>query len=205
MARPKGRGIEKRRRLREEERAAARTSATRRKTLLWALVAVVMIGGAALYVLTRPTPEALEDIETFPDQGRAHVQSPEAAPEYNSDPPTSGPHAPAPAACGVYTEPVSDLAQVHTLEHGAVIVQYDSSLPEDQVRRLQELARRLGDHILVAPRQGMPAPVAVTAWTYRMLLEEVDTAAIQAFYHRYARQGPERAACPFQVDQAAGS
>lgn len=149
-----------------------------------------------------PSP-ALDDlpVETFEDQGRAHIPEGTPTPRYDSDPPTSGPHYPAWAPCGVYRQEIPDGYQVHTLEHGAVIVQYDPSLPAGEVERLEDLARELRDHIVVAPRSGMSAPVAATAWARLLELDEVDLDAIRAFHDVFAGQGPERVPCPFEVDQ----
>lgn len=149
------------------------------------------------------SPAADLPVETFPDQGAAHIPEGTPTPRYNSDPPTSGPHYPVWAPCGVYRQEIPDGYQVHSLEHGAVVVQYRPSLPDVEVQRLEELARRLGGHIIVAPRSGLEVPVAVTAWTRMMRLDGVDPEAIEAFHAAYGGRGPERVACPFEVDEAA--
>jgi hypothetical protein len=202
MARTRGKALERQRQRRAEERAAARRSAARRQGVLWGLLVLVGLAGLVAFIVTRPPGPGVEQTETFPDQGVRHLAPGEPAPAYNSDPPTSGPHAPTPAACGIYRSPVADVAQVHSLEHGAVAIQYDPSLPEDQVGRLEDIARDLGDWTLLAPREGIEAPIALTAWTKRLLLEEVDEGAIRTFHQRFAGNGPEQAICPFQVDEA---
>ncbi|MDP8958837.1 MAG: DUF3105 domain-containing protein [Actinomycetota bacterium] len=202
MARSKGKALERRRQQRAEERAAAQASAARKRKLAWALLALAVLAGVVAFVVTRPPGPGVEETETFPDQGRAHLAPGAPTPAYNSDPPTSGPHGPQPAPCGVHRSEVPDIAQIHSLEHGAVVIQYQPSLPQEEVERLEDLARDLGDYTLVAPREGAPSPVVLTAWTKRLTLDEVDEASIRTFYRRFAGNGPEQALCPFQVDEA---
>lgn len=58
------------------------------------------------------------------DLGREHVPDGTTV-EYNSNPPTSGPHYAAWTRAGVYEKPVSDGHLVHSLEHGYVIISYN--------------------------------------------------------------------------------
>ncbi|MGH9169026.1 MAG: DUF3105 domain-containing protein [Acidimicrobiia bacterium] len=157
---------------------------------------------AALFVLIACNSLGGLDVETFPDQGASHVP-PDTQPEYNSEPPTSGPHVQAWAPCGIYRQEVPDLLQVHDLEHGVVMVQYDPEISNEDRRALEDLGRALGDHIIVAPRSGMTGPVVLTAWTKLLRLEEVNEEAIRAFYREFAGSGPERVPCPFEFDESA--
>ena len=157
---------------------------------------------AALLLLIACNPLGGLEVETFPDQGASHVP-PDAEPQYNSDPPTSGPHVQTWAPCGIYRQEVPDLLQVHDLEHGVVMLQYDPEISNEDRRALEDLGRALRDHIIVAPRSGMASPVALTAWTKLLPLEEVDEEAIRAFYQQFAGRGPERVQCPFEFDESA--
>lgn len=91
---------------------------------------------------TGPTPQtgivcagAAEGVrETFPDLGGEHLSDDDTSAviagslgplEYNSVPPTSGTHSPFWAECGVYLQAIPDIVQVHSLEHGAVLIQYN--------------------------------------------------------------------------------
>lgn len=58
------------------------------------------------------------------DLGRKHVPAGEAV-EYNSNPPTSGPHYEDWIRAGVYETPKDDRNLVHSLEHGYVIMSYN--------------------------------------------------------------------------------
>jgi hypothetical protein len=67
---------------------------------------------------------------------------------------------------------------------------------------LEDFARGAPSHVIVTPRPGMDSPIALTAWTKRLLLDGADEAVLSAFWNDYAQFGPERGiACSFQVDQ----
>lgn len=175
--------------------------------LVWVAVVVVILGGAVLLAIDLTAPEAppppeLEAVETFDDMGTQHLAPGEGTPEYNSNPPTSGPHADTPAACGVYRQPVPDVSSLHSMEHGAIVVQYDPELSQDQITELEGIGRDVGGEIIVAPRPDNPAAVALTAWTKLLVLDEVDREVISAFAREFGNRSPEAGAqCPFQVDE----
>jgi len=190
-----------------ERRAATalkRRKEKRKRYFIFGGIAVVVVGIIG-FAVTRPEPIELQGLETFADLRGGHLQPGDPAPAYNSSPATSGPHAPSAVSCGIYTEEISDGAQVHNLEHGAVVVQYQSVVSDDDRTSIEEFARAKGTHILVAPRADLTNPVVVTGWTRMRRLESADLDAIGAFYDRFAQRGPEVGVpCPFQVDQALG-
>jgi hypothetical protein len=71
-----------------------------------------------------------------------------ASVRYNSDPPTSGPHAAFAPPPGIYSDPLPDVLAVHALEHGHVVVQYGARVPADVVAGLAHLARVYAADIL---------------------------------------------------------
>lgn len=187
----------------EERREAERRGAQRRRWLITIGLLAVAVG-FIVFLATRPPPAALAAVETFADQGANHIDASSPIPDYNSDPPTSGPHAPNPYQCGIYRESVPDVNQVHNLEHGVVVIQYDPSISSEEREVLEDYARDAGTHSLVAPREGMDSPIVLTAWTKRLALDTADRSAVSVFYDTYAQFGPERGvACPFQIDEGA--
>src|SRR4029453_18543264 len=81
-----------------------------------------------------------------PHQGTLHIPSPVSSPvQYNSDPPTSGPHLPYIAPWGVHTRPIDRELQVHNLEDGGVVVQYNCECPEI-VAKLKAIVQRYDKH-----------------------------------------------------------
>ncbi len=168
-----------------------------------------------------PTPQtsvlvakAAEGVrETFPDLGGEHLSDDDtsaviagslAPPEYNSVPPTSGTHSPFWAQCGVYLQSIPDIVQVHSLEHGAVLIQYNPDIDPADISALQEFAREKNSHVVVAPNPAVVPYIALTAWTVRMEMSTLDPVAVERFWLDYANEGPERVPCPFEVDEAAG-
>jgi hypothetical protein len=188
----------------EARRLAAARSLRNRRLAIGVGIALVMVG-AIVFLATRPPPAALAQVEVFPDQGQAHLSASDPAPQYNSNPPTSGPHAPAAAVCGIYREAPPDINLVHDLEHGVIVVYYDPVAAADVRDEIESFARDAGSHVIVAPREGMPTPIALTAWTRLLLLSEFDRSAFDAFYGEFSQRGPEAGvSCPFTVDQSVG-
>lgn len=116
-----------------------------------------------------------------------HVFAGGPEPDYATDPPTSGPHAPGAARSGVLDEPLSRPEQVGQLEAGAVLLQYGPDLGADAVASLEALA---GDRVLVLPNDELPTPVVATAWTRKMECQAVDIEALRAFAEAHVGQGP---------------
>ncbi len=120
-----------------------------------------------------------------PDQGNRHITTQETPHEpYNSDPPTSGPHLPYLAPWGVHTRPIAAELQVHNLEDGGVMVQYNCECPE-LVAKLQAIVRKYERHVILAPYSTMKSKIALTAWTRIDTLEELDEGRVVRFIERY--------------------
>ena len=97
-----------------------------RRQLTAGLAIVVVVVVAAVVAWFAYQAAADKPGQKFDDLGNEHIQTtsdPHAA--YNSDPPTSGPHLPYIAPWGVHTRPVPLELQVHNLEDGGVVVQYN--------------------------------------------------------------------------------
>jgi hypothetical protein len=186
-----------------EARRQAEVRRVRNRRMLITSFVVVVLAGAVVFFATRPEPPALANVQTFTDQGQQHIDASAPLPDYNSNPPTSGPHAATPAPCGIYRQPVPDLNQVHDLEHGVVVIQYGPGTTDEERQQLEDFARDAGTHVIVAPREGMDQKIAVTAWTRLMTMDEVDVAALEGFWGQFAQLGPERGVqCPFQIDES---
>ncbi|HEY7654168.1 MAG TPA: DUF3105 domain-containing protein [Methylomirabilota bacterium] len=123
----------------------------------------------------------------FADQGNAHIQMvTESHAPYNSDPPTSGPHLPYIAPWGIHTEPIARELQVHNLEDGGVMVQYQCPTPcPDLVDKLTRIVQRFETQVILAPYPGMPTRIALTAWTRLDAFDAFDEARILRFIRAY--------------------
>lgn len=121
----------------------------------------------------------------MPDQGNLHIQSISVPHEpYNSDPPTSGPHLPYIAPWGVHTRPIVRELQVHNLEDGGVVVQYNCECPE-LVAKLRDIVQGFDKYVILAPFPEMKSTIALTAWTRIETLSEFDGKRIRRFIEAY--------------------
>jgi hypothetical protein len=105
---------------------------------------------------------------------------------YNSVPPTSGPHLPVIARWGIHAEPISNELQVHNLEEGGVLVQYNcpQGCP-DLVERLRAIVLRYDTQLILAPYPGMGSRIALTAWSRIDTFDEFDEKRIVRFIEAY--------------------
>jgi hypothetical protein len=130
--------------------------------------------------------------ETFPEQGRQHVEELPQGYEYNSFPPTSGSHNPVPAIYNVYTEPVDQKLLVHNLEHGAIVVQYGDQVPQAEIDKIVAWYSEDPNGLIVAPLPELGGEIAVTAWTHLMNCPAFSEEAFDEFTEDHRFQGPER-------------
>jgi hypothetical protein len=173
MARNQGKG-----------RAIRTRRSGRRPVALGAIVAgVVVVAGLVGWIAYR----AAADLpgERLPDLGNLHIQSvSEPHAPYNSDPPTSGPHLPYVAPWGVHTRPIPPQLQVHNLEDGGVLVQYNCTCPE-LVDKLRAVVGRYDRFVILAPYPTMTSRIALTAWTRLDRFEEFDEKRVVRFIEAY--------------------
>jgi acylphosphatase len=123
--------------------------------------------------------------EKFADLGNEHIQtSSDPHTPYNSEPPTSGPHLPYIAPWGVHTRPLPKELQVHNLEDGGVMVQYNCECPE-LVEKLRNIVRKYDKQVILAPYPTMKSRIALTAWTRLEKFDEFDEKRIVRFIDAY--------------------
>lgn len=135
--------------------------------------------------------------ETFALLPATHIPNTTNYDQYNSVPPTSGPHWEVAAPWGISTEPLPNERQLHNLEHGGILIQYKS---EDAalISQLEQFAKKQVSYpcyLMVAPYPTMTYTIAVTAWGVRETMDAYDEAKLQAFADAYRNRGPEQVAC----------
>jgi hypothetical protein len=138
------------------------------------IVVVVAVAVGAFLILSGGGPDAYskglaaagctdKTIPEMPDS--SHLADTEPAPKYNSDPPTSGRHRPAPALWGIYDSPIDQDILVHNLEHGGLVVQYgDGVAPETRVK-LRDAVLKDRDFMLLDPYPKLGNKISYTMWT----------------------------------------
>jgi hypothetical protein len=123
------------------------------------------------------------------DQNRTHVP-PGTKVTYATNPPSYGPHYPAPASDGEYkpkdTPAIGYL--VHALEHGRIEYQYRPGLSAADVQQLESLLNEgngtwtPGQMVLLFQNPtGMPYDVAATAWGHVLGCKTFSPAVFDAF------------------------
>jgi hypothetical protein len=136
---------------------------------------------------------ALARVEHHADAGRAHL-SPDALLSYKSSPPTSGPHAMAVLTPGFYKSSQPPALIVHALEHGNVVIYYET-LSEQARRMILDLTDRYDgrwDGIIAVPQSGLGDGFVLTAWRRALRLPSFDRDVVAAFVDAYRGRGPEK-------------
>jgi uncharacterized protein DUF3105 len=102
----------------------------------------------------------------LPNEGNTHIPPTAAAPEYGTNPPTSGDHAEPPyqQADGAYNDTPDEMFVVHSLEHGRLAIQYGPDLAESDQLELIGLYDTMFGGALLFPNDNMPYEVAATTW-----------------------------------------
>ena len=124
--------------------------------------------------------------ETFDPSSAQHLIEGGPEPEYQTDPPTSGPHVSGPPLAGVLDTALSRPRQVGQLEAGVVLLQH-RDLPADELVQLETLA---GDGVVVVPNPELADPVVATAWLFKQTCSAVDAGALERFVAEHGGQGP---------------
>ena len=137
---------------RETERGEQQKRAGMAKIVKWSIVIIVvllaLLGGWFLYrELSKPLPgQQVEDL------GRDHVAKEKWETfQYNSNPPTSGPHDETWVKAGIYDQPQLEGMLIHSLEHGYVVISYHcdekvSSIKNLPVRQAHQVFKSVYAH-----------------------------------------------------------
>jgi hypothetical protein len=189
---------------RKEMQRIAAERKRKRQTLMmaaWGAAAVVVVALLAVMYWRNQQPVVGET--TFATQGNLHIAlGSTAAVEYNSVPPTSGPHYENIVGWGAHVEPVRYEHLIHNLEDGGVVVYYQC--PEGCPELVAELEAVLEPfwaadrNVVLAPndpnfRIGASAPlhkdmgaqIVLTAWRKHLAMDGVDAETIRTFVERY--------------------
>lgn len=178
-----------------------------------ALLAVIGLGAALAFGGGNDGTDARTALEaagctlsTAPALVGAHsVPTPEGtSKDWNTTPPTSGPHYQSPAVWGAYDDPVNQAQVVHNLEHGGVAIQYGSEVPAETVESLKGFVQANDRGTILAPSSALGDRIAIGAWVtenasepekgmgYLAKCPDFDETAFTAFFDSYQFRGPER-------------
>ncbi|GAA3304865.1 MULTISPECIES: DUF3105 domain-containing protein [Dactylosporangium] len=110
---------------------------------------------------------------------REHVWGPQT---YKVNPPVAGNHNANWQRClgDVYTAPIASEHALHSMEHGAVWITYNPSLPADQVEKLAKRVRG-NDYMLMSPFEKLDKPISLQAWGFQLKVDNADDSRIDEF------------------------
>ena len=135
---------------------------------------------------------ALARVETARDSGRGHLD-PGQGQVYDERFPTSGIHDRAPIDPGFYGESQSPTKLVHSVEHGHIVIYYETPGAE-AIGLLKDWTSLYGGHwdgVIATPSSGLGKAVVLTAWRKILRLDEFDPPAAAAFIDAFRGRGPE--------------
>jgi Protein of unknown function (DUF3105) len=132
------------------------------------------------------------------------VPTPDSEVDWNTDPPSNGPHYGQTAIFGAYDEPLQQQRVVHNLEHGGVSIQWGPQVPDGEVAALRAWYEDGDkDGLVLAPYQPAGDQIALAAWRDTdpgdadrgegivAKCPTFDESAFDAYLDAYGFQGPE--------------
>lgn len=155
-------------------------------------LAVIILGALGFtlinYLQDRDLNREPEGVVVFDYAASNHIEGNidySAQTEYKGEiPPAGGAHNNTPQECDVYDSPIRQEAVIHSMEHGAVWITYQPTLPQDQIDSLKSLAE--GDpYMMMSPYEGLPAPIVLTAWEHQLQLQAFDQDTVERFMRSY--------------------
>jgi hypothetical protein len=192
-----------------------------------AVVLVIVLGNrgeseaanpAAIAATMRAAGCQYKDVPAAPG---THITTATQTVTYDTYPPTSGMHHPAPAIWGNYSQPVDPRQAVHDLEHGGIVIWYGPRISDAQRTAITDFYNDSPNGILVTPIEAnakyvkypphkpLTTEIALSAWTAGTKDDEVvnaravlavcprfDDKAFTTFRDTFRGKGPER----FSVD-----
>lgn len=157
------------------------------------LLAVVIIGYGIYLFALNAAPKGEDMSRAIPPLEATHIATDSPLAEYNSNPPTSGPHYGQTARSGFRDEPVSDQNIIHNLEHGDVWIAYHPRISETIKEGLKQFAAA---KVIITPREDNETDIALAAWgrldTFNVEGGVLPEQRIKDFITRYSNKGPER-------------
>ncbi|MEV6176397.1 DUF3105 domain-containing protein [Streptomyces sp. NPDC052016] len=134
--------------------------------------------------------------------GRTHVTK---TVKYPTEPPVGGDHHQAWMNCDgdVYTKALNNMNAVHSLEHGAVWVTYNSKAAKADVDALAAKVEKT-PYTLMSPDEKQADPIMLTAWGHQRTVTGASDPNVDKFFEKFVQgeQTPEPgAACTGGLSQ----
>lgn len=176
--------------------------------LVWFLIPTIGLVIAGVWFFTR-TPASMDEKTEFENRpaavsspvegtvdfdivGRNHITQGTPGSGYNSNPPSSGPHWPAPVKNGVYDSLLADEQLIHNLEHGYVWIAYRGDVGDEVKSQLKKIVEDDDWKVVMVPRDKNETKIALVAWGRVLSMEEPDYEKVKTFIKTYRNRGPEK-------------
>jgi hypothetical protein len=181
---------------------AARQRRQQNVLLISAGAVVVALLALVIWLNIRSTRPIMGEV-SFPTQGNSHIPQGSRSPiEYNSVPPTSGPHYDPLVSWNIYDTPFPYEEVIHNMEDGGVLIYYQcpEGCPEmvEELRTIVQPYINAGRHVVMLPNlpgwtgdgatplhKDMGARISLNAWQKQIKLDSVDADRIRRFVDRY--------------------
>jgi len=173
--------------------------------IVWFLIPTLLLIGAGTWLLgsssliqpqdkSKPqeVSSSVEGVQEFDIVGENHIPQGTSGSGYNSNPPSSGPHWASPAEKGIYEQPIPDETALHNLEHGHIWIAYDPSIGDEVKSKLSEIVESDGWKIIMSPREGNDAKIALVGWGRVLNMDEPDYEKVKEFIRLYRNRGTEK-------------
>ncbi len=159
----------------------------------------------------RPTASCEVVLESPDLLSSPHVPN-DAQIQYNSVPPSSGPHFQTWANFMEFPKPVPMGHLVHSMEHGAVVLFYKCASPTDPgcadlvagLRKVRDSASpertcsgtAIRARVVIVPEPSLPVPIAAAAWGFTYRAQCVDIPTLTTFVAENIGHGTEDLCVP---------
>ena len=184
-------------RSKREQRRVQERQQQMKGRLIWSGLGFGVLAIIGLFVWQGVRPRPGQEI---PIMTSTHIPVDSDPGEYNSDPPTSGPHYPDEAQAGFYDTnsyqyPAGYL--IHNLEHGYIIYWYNCGLLDEaactdlksQIKSVMDEVNNV--KVIAYPWDSLDVPVAMTSWGRLQKMETFDAVQARAFYKSNLNRSPE--------------
>ncbi|MDH6116085.1 DUF3105 domain-containing protein [Kitasatospora sp. GAS204B] len=127
-------------------------------------------------------------VKTWSNLTRNHVQTPV---NYPMTPPVGGDHNPVWQTCmgNVYTTPLQNEHAVHSLEHGAVWVTYNTKASAADVKTLSDKVK-VTPYSMMSPYPTESGTITLSAWGTQLVVDSASDPRVNEFFTKYV-QGPQ--------------
>lgn len=154
------------------------------------VLGLIILGGGIYWYSVVAVPDVPNNEVKVAIMNRDHVSNIDGT-EYNSNPPTSGPHLSEWEKEWKFydtEQPMGGL--VHNMEHGGIVVLYKSSVDESTKAALKKFTED-NFKVIAAVDEDLTAPIALAAWGYYELFDSFNEDGMKRFYKKHLNRAPE--------------